>query len=480
MHPRRPIIVASNRGPVSYVRGDDGHVEERRGVGGLVTAVGGAVRGRSATWIAAPSTEEDRRRIGAGHGVADLPWGRGHLRARFVDIEPALYDAYYNDFSNRILWFVDHGLWDRSTAPDLRAHTTAWEAYGAVAERFAGAILEEAPDDALALPQDYHLGLVPRRVRAQRPDLPIALFWHTPFPEPAGLSLLPSDWARAILEGLLGADLIGFHSRRWADRFLACCVDLLGARTRGSVVHHAHGRTKVGVYPIGVDVDTLTKEASSATVGAKLDQINDEVGDRVVILRVDRTELTKNIVRGFQAYERLLVQRPDLHGRVVHLALLSPSRRGVPEYEEYIASFTSIAERINDRFGTTGWTPLTLAIRNDFAHTLAAYRRYDVLLVNPVSDGMNLIAREGPLLNERDGVLVLSRNAGAADALGVPACLIDPFDVEATAAALAEAVDMEAEQRAAHAAGVRAAAAGMSPDRWLAAQIRDLQRARAS
>lgn len=472
------MVVASNRGPVTYARDAEGEIVERRGVGGLVTAVGGAIRGREATWVAAAITDEDRARAATLPRFA-LDWEGSRLNVRLVDIEPATYDAYYNELSNRVLWFLHHYLWTASETPEFgEGDAATWQAYGAANALFARAVAEDAASDAVALTQDYHLSLLPGMLRETRPDLRIAHFLHIPFCQPDQYALLPDAWGRAILEGLLAADVIGFHSERWARNFLACCTAVLGARVRGRTVTHGERTSRVGVYPIGVSADLTAAEVAQPAVKEARARLDDMVGDRALILRVDRTELSKNILRGFIAYEQLLRARPDLHGRIVHLARLTPSRRDVPEYERYLGLCTGRAARINERYATDGWQPLILEIEDDFARTLAAYQRYDVLVVNPVYDGMNLVAREGPVVNERDGVLILSRNAGAWAELAPAALTVNPFDTGETARALETALDMAPEARTERATRLRPLAYGTPPERWLEHQIRDLQRAR--
>jgi trehalose 6-phosphate synthase len=470
-----PIVVASNRGPIAFVRTEDGNLVQRRGVGGLVTAVGGALRGRDASWVAAAITPEDRARAADEPILLDM--GGGRVRLRLVAVEQDRYDAYYNELSNRVLWFVHHYLWETPRAPAFGAdEQNAWLAYKDVNQRFAQLIAEEASGDTVALPQDYHLSLVPALLRKERPDMPIASFWHIPFCQPDQFRVLPDAWATELLEGMLGADVIGFQTERWAGNFLACCRESLGARVRGRNVTHGGRSARVGAFPIGVNAKELEEEAAKEEVARAGQEIDRSVSDRLLILRVDRTELSKNILRGFLAYEQLLERRPDLHRRVVHLALLTPSRRNVIEYQEYMRACTARADRINERFSTPDWIPLILEIADDYPKTLAAYRRYDVLIVNPVYDGMNLVAREGPLLNERDGVLVLSRNAGAAVELAPAALLVNPFDPQGTSAALETAVDMPPAERKQRAARLRPLASGTSPERWLGAQIKEVAR----
>jgi len=480
-----PIIVASNRGPVAFVREPDGSITMRRGVGGLVTAVGGAVRGRDATWIASAITDADRAQVAAGKGIFDIdlhPGARdpGTVHVHLADIDEATYNLSYNEFSNRILWFLHHDLWEVPRAPSFGAgDAEAFAAYRSVNETFADLLADRAPESAFALPQDYHLSLVPKLVRARRDDLPQSHFWHIPFCSPDNFRVLPDNWGIALLEGLLGADVVGFHTERWARNFIDCCREVLGAKVRGRVVHHDGRASRVASYPIGVNVEHLDDEAGRPEVATAFGELTHLIGDRIMILRVDRTELSKNILRGLIAFEMLLERRADLHGRVVHVAMLTPSRRGVPEYEEYIQACKARAAAINDRFARPDWQPLILEIEDDFPRTLAAYRRYDVLVVNPVYDGMNLVAREGPCLNERDGVLVLSRNAGAAAELAGAALIVNPFDVAATAAAIERAIDMPAAERRGMAAALVPRARGTSPERWLRAQLSDLRRRRA-
>ena len=475
---KAPIVVASNRGPVAFARAPDGSIEQRRGVGGLVTAVGGALRGRDAAWVAAAFTDEDREQAARGPFVFEV--GGTSVRVRLAALDEKIYDAYYNEFSNRILWFLHHYLWDTPRAPEpAPAEGEAWEAYGTVNDRFAELIADEAPDGATAMPQDYHLSLVPGVLRAHRPDLRIGTFWHIPFCQPDQYRVLPDVWGAALLRGMLSADAIGFQTKRWADNFTACCREVLGASVKGKSVSVGERSARVGVYPVGVDVELLRSQADQLAVSEAARRIDELVGDRTMLLRVDRTELSKNILRGFIAYERLLERRGDLHGRIVQLALLTPSRRAIPEYIEYMRACIARAEHINERFSTPDWQPLVVDESDDFPATLAAYRRYDVLVVNPVFDGMNLVAREGPVLNERDGVLVLSRNAGAAAELH-PALLVNPFDSDGTADAIERALGLSARERHERAIALKELAPGMPPADWLGRQITDVQRRRAT
>lgn len=469
------LTIASNRGPVAFETGRDGGTVLRRGVGGLVTVLSGALRDREGVWIASAITETDRA-VAARGGTVEAEAAGARFRLRMVSVSPETYDASYNEFSNRVLWFVHHYLWDPPRTPTFgRREADAWEAYQEVNRRFAEAIAETAAEGTVALTQDYHLSLVPAMLRKLRPDLGVAHFWHIPFAQPDYLGLLPDSWAASLIEGLLGADIVGFQTERWARNFLECVRAVTGFRARDRTLTTSGRRIRANVYPVGVNPVHLAESAAAPVVRRARTELRAWLGDRRLVLRVDRTELSKNILRGLCAFEAVLSGRPELRGRVVHLALLTPSRRSVPEYRDYVEECVREAERINERFGPEA---VRMEIADDFPRTLGAYALYDVLVVNPVFDGMNLVAREGPTLNRRDGVLVLSRNAGAAAELAPAALVVNPVDVEQTARAISDALDMSEAERRDRARRLRRLARGRAPARWLDAQLKDLARAR--
>lgn len=463
------VVVASNRGPLSFTPAPDGTLTARRGAGGLVSALGTAMLRREALWVAAALSDGDREAARRSGGVID----ESGYRVRLLDIPQATYDAYYNDIANRFLWFVCHYLWEPSRVPAVGpAERADWSRYEEVNAAFAGAVADGTARGAAAMLQDYHLALAPGMLRAMRPDVRIGLFWHIPFPEPDYLRLLPDRWTNALLEGMLGADLLGFQTKRWARNFVECVRECLGKRAVRGISRG--GRTHIGIYPVGTDPEDLALSAAEPVVSQEARALGAWLGDRRLILRVDRTELSKNILRGFRAYELLLERRPDLHGSIAHLALLTPSRREITEYQEYMDECNDAARRISERFARPGWEPLRVEIEDNFARTLAAYSLYDVLVVNPVFDGMNLVAREGPALNRRHGALVLSRNAGAWEELAPAALGVNPFDVEGTSEAIEAALEMSKEERRKRSARLRRLARGRQPTTWLERQIQDL------
>jgi trehalose 6-phosphate synthase len=478
---KRQIIVASNRGPLSFVREEAGNVAARRGTGGLVTALSAALQLSGGLWIASAMTDEDRKQAMAGRLEVSADGSRNDVRYLAFDAE--VYDGFYNGISNRVLWFLHHVLWDVPRAPMFDASTQhAWDCYVEINRAFAQALAEEGKGTAEAayLVQDYHLSLVPAMLRDLEPGARIAHFSHIPFADPGYLRILPGAIRQALLEGLLGADLLGFQAEAWAMNFLRSCQSHVPAAVDvdGRTISWQGRQVRVGVYPISIDAETLRQSAVGEEVSRARRAVLRWKGERRLLLRVDRAELSKNILRGFNAYEGFLRDHPDWRGNVVFLALLNPSRSDIPEYRAYVKDCKRAAERINARFGRKEWTPVRLSVKDDIPMTLAAYAMYDALLVNPVFDGMNLVAKEGPVLNERDGVLILSENTGAYEELGRHTLTVNPFDVGGTSAAIAAALEMDSSERAWRAAALREAVTANRLDRWVDAQLDDLEEIR--
>ena len=475
MPPQRPLIVVSNRGPVGYERDASGERVARRGGGGLVTALRGLVARHEVTWIASAITPEDR--AVAVDGTVEETLGDGaSFRLRLVAHDEHAYDWHYNVISNPTLWLLQHYLWDLKYEPRLDAgFVNAWEqGYVVVNASFADAVLDEleAQPDAAVFFHDYHLYLAPRFVRERAPQAALVHFVHIPWAQPDAWRVLPDAIRRRIHDGLLANDVVGFHTARWRRNFLRSCEDIAGARydRRTYVVSHEGRTTRVLASPIAVDPAEFEGLAGSEAVVAAEDRLRAERPEHL-ILRVDRTDPSKNIVRGFASYELFLASHPEFTGRVQMLALLDPSRQDIPEYAEYLGAIQRAARTVNDRFRQDGWEPLVLRIEDDFTASVAAYKQYDVLLVNAVFDGLNLVAKEAPLVNTRDGVLVLSENAGVHEELGSFAITVNPFDVEGQAAALHRALTMPPDERRRRLEGIREQVRAHDLDAWLAAQI---------
>jgi trehalose 6-phosphate synthase len=465
MSPGRRLIVVSNRGPISYTRDESGR-SARRGGGGLVTALAPLVSHHDVTWIANAMTEEDRRVAAeAGGAVAETGRDGSPYRLRLVAHDPAVFDRFYNVFANPALWFIQHDLRDLlDEGDDLEA---AWQAYRQVNETVAAAVLEQLADEP-GTPvwfHDYHLYVAPSVVRAARPASTLAHFVHIPWPSAGAWDVLPAAAARAIHEGLLANDVVGFHTRRWRDNFLGSVEAILGGVEVPLVTAH----------PISVDAGEFDELRVSDEVLAEEREL-ERIRCERMILRVDRTDPSKNIVRGFEAFGLYLEAHPEVHGRVGMLALLDPSRQDIPQYTAYLDAIVGAARRVNERFGRAGWRPVALEIQDDFPRSVAAYKQYDVLFVNAVSDGLNLVAKEAPLVNGRDGVLVLSRNAGAFEELGGWAVPVDPLDLAGQAEALHEALELSAGERHARAEAMQGHVRAHDLGEWLRLQLADLDR----
>lgn len=459
---RQHLIVVSNRGPAGYDRDVSGRRIRNRAAGGLVSALRPLTLKHDVTWIASAMTAEERRMALAGPIVEQGPGGSS-FRLRLVAHDADAYEAFYDVISNPVLWFVQHDLWSLRQDPDLDLHGPWRRGYVPVNERFAEAVVQELDRDPAAsvLFQDYHLYLAPALVRARRSEARLLHFVHIPWVDARGWSVLPEELSRAVHEGLLDADTVGFHTERWRAAFVKSCGELLGRGAEAEARSHAN--------PIGVDVAELDRMAASPEVEEHVSCLLASRPERLVV-RVDRTDPSKNALAGFAAFGRLLERRPDLRGRVGMVALLAPSRQGVPEYAAYLRQVESAVAAVNEAFA--GSMPaIDLRIRDDFPSSVAAYRQYDVLLVNPVMDGLNLVAMEGPIVNERDGVVVLSRDAGAWELLGEWALGIDPRDIESTADALEVALALPAQERAARASGIRARVRSQDTGAWVEREL---------
>lgn len=413
--------------------------------------IASAVGDRGATWVAAAMSPGDREKAAGGNVDVE------GLAVRFLPFEDDVYSAAYDRIANATLWFVHHGLFDRARQPVIdRRWWDAWEAFRGYNQTFADAIAEEAGEEGIVLVQDYHLALVGGLLQKKRSDLRVVHFSHTPFAAPDALRVLPDPVIDELLEGMAGFRACGFHSNRWARSFEAAFSE----REVGS-------SPALFVAPLVPAADDMAELARSEEGKAGSDWLDERVGDRHLILRVDRIELSKNLLRGFQAFDELLDLRPDLRGKVVFVALVYPSRENLDSYVSYRAEVENLVDTVNERWGSADWTPIIFDASDSPGRSAAALVRYDVLLVNPLRDGLNLVAMEGPVLNTNNGVLALSREAGAWDELQGSALEINPFDISGTAHALAQAVDMDAPERAERAADLRQAASRRSPADWL-------------
>src|ERR671928_179817 len=409
------LVLVSNRGPVTFQ--EDGSV--KRGTGGLVTALTGLASHREVVWIASALTEHD---VEKAREEDDKPFSvrspaGGEYQVRLVASDPEAYDRFYNIFANPMLWFIQHYLWDLSNAPDVRRNEVEALEYGynVVNEDRAAAVIEEieGEDEPVVMVHDYHLYTLPAIVRRARPDVFLHHFIHIPWTQSDTWKVLPARIREEIFNGLLANDIIGFHTKSYRRDFS--------------------------------------------------------------ILRVDRADLSKNILRGFTGFDIFLDQHPEYLERITFTAQLMPSRTDVPEYAEYLERIEALVAVVNHRHGTPDWMPIELKLRDDLEEAVASYKHYDVLLVNAMFDGMNLVAKEGPLVNEHDGVSILSENTGAHEELGEFALSVNPFDIQETADSIHAALTMDMDERARRARGLREVIMSRDPGDWIDEQIADIR-----
>src|SRR3954447_5029021 len=477
-----PLVLVSNRGPVTHQ--DDGSI--KRGTGGLVTALTGLASHRDAVWIASALTDGDKRRARKSGGepfVVHTPEG-GEFHVRLVVSDDQAYDRFYNVFANPMLWFIQHYLWDLSNAPDIRRHEVeAFEyGYNVVNDDLAEAVVEqiEGVDEPVVMVHDYHLYTLPGLVRRARPDVFLHHFVHIPWTQPDAWRVLPTRIRREIYEGLLANDIIGFHTRSYRWNFLQCCRDLmdLDVDFEAGLVDFEGHEVWVRAYPLPIDAEATRRVAQSdRTAGFEAELLRRRRDH--LILRVDRADLSKNVLRGFTGYDLFLDQHPEFREQVTFIAQLMPSRQDVPEYVEYLERIEALVAVVNHRHGTTDWMPIDLKLRENLYEAIAAYKHYDLLLVNAMFDGMNLVAKEGPLVNERMGVSLLSENTGAHEELLDFALSVNPFDVQEQADAIHRALTMSPEERSWRAQGLKEIIRSRDPGDWVDDQLRDIDAKRA-
>ncbi|HZE05101.1 MAG TPA: trehalose-6-phosphate synthase [Solirubrobacteraceae bacterium] len=473
-----PLVLVSNRGPVTF----QPNGEIKRGTGGLVTALIGLASHRPVTWVASAMTDEDVAKADENNGKpfpVKTPEG-DEYRVKLVASDPNAYDGFYNIIANPLLWFIQHYLWDLSNAPDIRRNETeAFEfGYNAVNEDLARAVLEEVSDlqKPVVMVHDYHLYTLPGLIRHERPDVFLHHFVHIPWSQSDSWRVLPKVIRNEIYEGILSNDIIGFHTVSYRNNFLQCCRDLMDREVdfeRG-VVHLDDREVWVRAYPLPIDAGSIQAVARRTRVAEFEAELLRRRRDHL-ILRVDRADLSKNVLRGFSAFDTFLEQHPEFRERVTFIAQLMPSRTDVPEYAEYLERIEAVVAVVNHRHGSPDWMPIQLKLRDDLEEAVAAYKHYDVLMVNAMFDGMNLVAKEGPMVNERAGVSILSENTGAHEELGEYALSVNPFDIQELADSLHAALTMEVDERKRRHEGLISIVTARDPGNWIDEQLADIR-----
>jgi trehalose 6-phosphate synthase len=477
------VVIVSNRGPFSFKRKDDGSFDSVRGQGGLVTALAGLMAHYEVLWVAAALSDDDRAWAIAHN---DQPQNIDGTLLQLVRTDPERYDQYYNVIANPLLWFAQHQLWDTPRKPDVdRSVWDAWrEGYIAINRQMADAVAETLKDikrPVIIFPQDYQLYMVPHFLRkALGFGVQIQPFVHIPWPGPDAWRLLPSEMREALLRSMLASDRVGFQTRRDAFNFVQCCrfylPDAHSYGSRDTIEYH--GRSiKASAYPISIDVEKVEAIAEEPQTRLLKARLLNYSGDSKVILRVDRIEPSKNILRGLQAFRALLENHPEHQGKVNMLMLLVPSRMEVDEYQSYLQEVMAEAGMINAEYSDAFWEPVRIIVGDNYHRAIAAFQFYDILLVNPIADGMNLVAKEGALVNQHDGVILLSEHAGAFYELGDHALVVSPFDIYSTSEAMHRALTMPVEERHRRAEALRNQVKGAGVKEWFTTQLADALRA---
>ena len=480
MASEHPLIIVSNRGPAVFERGENGERTVDRGGGGLVTALSGLVSHRKALWVASAMTDEDVEVAREAAGPVDVSLGGIDYEVLMVESDADAYDRFYNTIANPILWFIQHYLWDLSNAPDIRREEIeAWEhGYKTVNDDIARAVIGqiEGRDAPFVMIHDYQLYTCPAVIRAARPDAFLHQFVHIPWSQPDSWRVLPLSWREEIYRGLLANDIIGFHTSAYVRNFLHCCDELMELEVdwQRKAVAHDGGVTWVRNYPLGIDAERLRKAAASEQVAAYEEELLRRRRE-FMILRVDRADLSKNVLRGFTAFDVFLQQHPEFRERVTFIAHLQPSRQDVPEYAEYLERIEALVAVVNHRHGTTDWMPIDLRIYENFYEAVARYKHYDLLIVNSIFDGMNLVAKEAPAVNQRDGVVMLSENTGSHEEIGEVTLSVNPFDIQEQADVIHRALTMDEEERSLRATRLREIVDGRDPGDWIDDQLQDIR-----
>jgi trehalose 6-phosphate synthase len=476
----RRLLIATNRGPVTFATGADGTLRPRRGSGGLVTALGQVGRYVPITWIAAAISEGDRRAAADPKLLREVLGDDDAVRLRFASVERSVFEQAYNVVANPFLWFLQHQMWNLPERPVIDAALMrAWErGYLALNDAFAHAALAQARGDRAPriMLHDYHLYCAAEPIRRARPHAVLSHFTHIPWPPSSIWQTIAPTIREGIATGLLANDVVGFQTDRYAHNFLRMVesfVPQAAVDYDDSTVRYRRRTIHVRTYPISIDPDATRRVAASRGARRRADQLLGGTREQVIV-RVDRLEPSKNILRGFLAYEALLQRNPRLRGHLSFLAFLVPSRTGLREYSHYGRMVQSAVDRINARFGRAGWRPIQIFYENDYAQALAGLSIADVVLVNPLVDGMNLVAKEAVIVSERDAVLVLSETAGAFDQMSDGALPVAPADVVGTADALATALAMAPEERARRRARLRRGVEREDITWWLRRQLEDL------
>ncbi|MDP3066149.1 MAG: trehalose-6-phosphate synthase, partial [Methanobacteriaceae archaeon] len=437
------LIIASNRGPVEFQKDEKGKITMKRGAGGLVSTLLPLMETVNGTWVASAMSLVDAE-VAGKYPENRVPITEDDFKfwVPFVVVDKERYEYFYSVISNPLLWFVQHYMWNTPYTPEIDENIhKAWKTgYEYVNKLFSRKIIEEANRNEkkpLIIIQDYHLYLCPSFIRKELGDIFLSQFIHIPWPQPDYFSLIPQYMEEAIIKGILSNNIVGFHIAKYATNFMMTCEKYAERVDYDRGVVYFEGReVYIKNYPISVD-DVGIKEFSESDEVKKKEKLVKEIkGDNLLIYRTDRSDLSKNIIRGFKAYDLFLDKYPEFRGKVKFLTTGKPTRQQIKEYRDYHAEIMKLIGQINSKHLKNQWKPIEYIFKADYALVSAAFKNYDCLLVNPIADGMNIVPKEASVINKNNGVLILSEKAGCYEELGEYSLNVNPFDVSQTADAI--------------------------------------------
>lgn len=476
------LIVASNRGPIEFYR-ENGKMEMRRGAGGLVSTLLPFMETVKGTWIASAMSDEDVEVACKFEGCkVPVPKDNPDFCVSFVVVDRDIYENYYSVISNPLIWFVQHYMWNTPYLPEIddKIHKAWHDSYVYVNKQFAERIIEEAKsgeNKPLIMLQDYHLYTCPGQIREELDNAFLSQFIHIPWPQSEYFGILPEYMQEAIIKGLLSNDIVGFHIEKYVKNFLWTCepyVDKIDFNK--DMIWYDDRVISVKHYPISVDDKGLKELSKSQDVLKKEEFVKEVKGDGFLIYRTDRADLSKNIIRGFKAYELFLQKHPEFHGKVKFLSTGKPTRQQIKAYNDYKKEIDKVMGSINEKYSKNGWKPIEHVFRADYSLVSAAFKNYDCLLVNPIIDGMNIVAKEGAIVNKNNGVLVMSNGAGCYEELKDYSLVVNAYDISQTADAIYRALTMSQEERSRLLEGLKKVVSERNIYHWMMEQFDDIQK----
>ncbi|WP_331275708.1 trehalose-6-phosphate synthase [Methanobacterium veterum] len=476
------LIIASNRSPVEFFYEDNDEIGMKIGAGGIVPTLLPFMEKNGGTWVASAMTDADMEMAGRfPENKIPIPLEEPRLNVQLIRLDREKYNEFYNSFHNPFLWFIYHYLWNLTYTPEIDDSLHhAWQSYQYVNQRFAEKIIKEvnlSDKEPLIMLQDTHLQTCPAYIREKFDDIFLSQFIHIPWPHPDYFNIYPRYIRKFIIEGLLSNNHLGFHTKKYVKNFLMTCEKYADeVDFKNNIVHYNGRETFVKNYPISVDTKKLNEFAKSDEVLKQEQYVKKIKGNNFLIYRTERTDPSKNIIRGFKAYDLFFQKHPEFKGKVTFFITGVTTRENVKEYRDYKTNVNNIITEINAKYSKDGWKPIVPHFDAEYSLVTAAFKNYDCLLINSINDGMNIVPKEGSIVNENDGILIISETTGAYDELKENAININALDITETADAIYKAVAMKHDQRKKRLNGLKNTICHYDVYRWMGEQFNDIQK----